>query len=140
MDKHQKVIQEWLDRSEQDYKVACDLFASKPNVYAESIAFHLQQSVEKLFKAVLVQYRQQVPKVHDLEALANTVNGLLPSQSIELEGLETLTVLGIASRYPGISVSLEDLQNAFILCASVRQVLLPCFSELPVSQNEKETP
>lgn len=127
MDKHRRVIQEWLDRAEQDYKVAYDLFAGKSDIYAESIAFHLQQCVEKLLKAMLVKHRQPVPKTHDLETLAEAVNPFLSGQVIHMEGLETLTVLGIASRYPGISVSLDDLRNAFALCEDIRQILLSYF-------------
>lgn len=125
-----KVLQEWLQRSEQDYQVACDLFAKEPEDYAESIAFHLQQCIEKLLKAVLVKHRQHVPKTHDLETLAEAINVLIPPEiKMNTEGLETLTVLGIASRYPGVPVSADDLQNAFQICREARNRLLPFLNE-----------
>ena len=51
-----------------------DLIAAKnvlahPDSYPETIAFHLQQAMEKLLKALLVHSGLDVPRTHDLNYL-----------------------------------------------------------------------
>ena len=61
----------WLERAAEDIRVAKVLLRED---IATQAAFHLQQSVEKVLKALLVAARQDVRKTHDLAALAALVH------------------------------------------------------------------
>jgi HEPN domain-containing protein len=90
--------------------------------------FCAQQCIEKLLKAVLILHKQKVAKVHDLDDLAAQVQTFIPQWNPDWVALEKLSMLGIAARYPGIAVSLTELEQAFMLRTKVRQELLPVFT------------
>lgn len=81
----------------------------------EVICFHLQQSAEKLMKAVLSKNQINYPKVHDLE----TLNNLLIENNIDLhtnpELLVELNDYAVEGRYAIMHEELDSIKEIFTL-------------------------
>jgi HEPN domain-containing protein len=89
----------WLAIGDQDIAAArpC-LSASLP--LAAIAAYHCQQAVEKVAKALLVAAGTPFPKTHELAALSTLAGPLYPALAAMLAALEPITVWGFAYRYP----------------------------------------
>jgi len=89
--------QEWLNYAERDRRIAHLLFS---NAEYEASAFHCQQAVEKLLKAVIVkQSGQRPPHTHELRALLDKIN--LIEIPIELaDQVGNIGAYYIGTRYP----------------------------------------
>ena len=85
----------------------------------EVICFHLQQSAEKLMKAILSKNQIYYPKIHDLETLLN----LLTENSIDLhtnpELLIELNDYAVEGRYAVIQEELVNIKEIFILISDM---------------------
>ena len=68
----------------------------------QSTAFHLQQCVEKSFKAILENNNIRIPKIHNLERIYAMIEEI-DSLSLELNEdiLDQINDVYIDSRYPG---------------------------------------
>ncbi|MBN1115396.1 MAG: HEPN domain-containing protein [Oligoflexia bacterium] len=64
------------------------------------VAFHAQQAVEKVLKAVLEEKNIEILKVHNLVKIYHTIKPLI-SINIDEDMLITLSGLYTDSRYPG---------------------------------------
>lgn len=64
---------EWLRISREDLQSAAYLFEKK---LFRMVCYHAQQTVEKIFKAVLVENEIDIPKVHNLLDLNNAIRRL----------------------------------------------------------------
>ena len=64
------------------------------------VAFHAQQCLEKLFKAVIEEHDIETQKIHKLVTLYGRVEHFL-GMEIDLQMLKTLDALYIEARYPG---------------------------------------
>jgi len=115
----------WIQASEEDLTAVEALLKSKLATGAAS--FHAQQCVEKSFKAVLEQYAQKVPKIHDLDKLLYEVNKHI---TIEVDSviINKLNVLYIESRYPGAfgflpegKPSIEDVQQFYDFAKGIHE-------------------
>ena len=62
------------------------------------VAFHSQQAIEKLFKALIVKNSNNLPKTHDLLKLTQKVKDKI--EITDRKTLEELNELYIDSRYP----------------------------------------
>ena len=89
----------WLAIGDRDIAAArlC-LSASAP--LAAVAAYHCQQAVEKIAKALLVAAGVAFPKTHDLAALSTLAGPRYPALAARLAALEPITVWGFAYRYP----------------------------------------
>ena len=93
-----KLTNEWLKVAKDDLDVIGRIISDKH--LSHVVAFHAQQCIEKVFKAVLEENEIETPKIHNLVTLygmAETIIGL----EIELQMLQTLDSLYIDARYPG---------------------------------------
>ena len=105
----------WLKFARSDFKVKELIFE---NDEIELIfAFHCQQAIEKLLKAILVENDIQPPKIHDLQRLIYLLPEKYKKQLSKYKTeLDTLSMIYIDSRYPSdfvllpnANVSKEDL-------------------------------
>ena len=64
------------------------------------VAFHSQQAIEKVFKAVMEEYEIGFIKTHDLVTLHNAVGGYIDYEP-DLDLLIQINEVYLASRYPG---------------------------------------
>lgn len=81
--------------------------------YGDTCAYHCQQAIEKLLKAVLIEETSKYRKVHDLVGLAADLSLDLPDDQRRLLG--RLTELYIPTRYGDEPVELADgeVQNYY---------------------------
>ncbi len=89
-------VKEWINQSIDELETAKISFESKK--YKAS-AFWCQQSVEKAFKAVMLEKSGKIIKTHDLVFLGKEIN--LPAEL--LKKAKELTQAYIYARYPSIS-------------------------------------
>jgi len=90
--------QQWLDYARTDLR-SCE-----NNIFDDFVtnivAFHAQQAVEKVFKALLTEKEIPVPRVHNLIRLHSLAEQFL-FKSIDLSDLDQLDSIYTSSRYPG---------------------------------------
>lgn len=89
--------QEWLRYAENDRRAATHLYEA---ALYEQAAFHCQQAVEKLLKAIIVQQTQQrPPHTHDLRRLLELITNLAVDEELAAH-ISAVSSLYIATRYP----------------------------------------
>ena len=105
-----ETYKEWIKRAKGSFLVAKKL-AKEEDLYFEDLCFHLQQSVEKAFKGLILFYGGELRKTHDLSVLI----GLL-GQHVEVPDpildVMRLDIYAVETRYPGIydSVTHEEFE------------------------------
>ena len=87
----------WLDSARDDLGVVEEII--NRDDLTHMVAFHCQQAVEKSFKAVLEEYEQAVPRVHDLITLRHQIEKYIRLE-VESDLLNQLNELYIDARYP----------------------------------------
>ncbi|MDP3915003.1 MAG: HEPN domain-containing protein [Bacteroidota bacterium] len=89
---------EWLNAAELDFKSANQLLQDES--LTSVVTFHCQQTIEKLFKAVLVENGKEPQRIHDLLRLYKLVLEFIdPLDDILL--LKIINEAYIDTRYPG---------------------------------------
>ncbi|MDI6721389.1 MAG: HEPN domain-containing protein [Candidatus Aenigmarchaeota archaeon] len=83
----------WINQADEEFDTARINFEAKKYF---SAAFWCQQSVEKAFKALLIQKTSNFPKIHDLTRLAKLLDA--PPKLIEM--CAKINPAYTASRYP----------------------------------------
>ena len=104
-----------LKLAEGDFKTSVDMERSFPDEYAvRSSAYHLQQAVEKVLKAVILYNGETPPFTHDIGRLADQCSKLGISFDNELENIaDTLTLWESKCRYdPYITFTLKKYNAA----------------------------
>jgi len=122
-----ETVQEWLRKANNDFANAKTLLNSKDEQSYDLICFLCQQSIEKLFKGLLIQQGQLIDKIHSLDKLADQLKQCCPNWNLDFEGLKWLSTIGIMSRYPEYDAAKEDVTEAFKLSSSIREQLLQYF-------------
>jgi HEPN domain-containing protein len=90
-----KIVQHWIETSEEDFKTMESLFASKSYNWALFLG-HI--SVEKLLKAVYVKkYQTHAPFIHNLYRLAELCD--LPMTEEQADWLDKVTTFNLNARY-----------------------------------------
>ncbi len=116
-------IQEWLDKADEDWRVAELLIRSGEELTVPCM-FHLQQMLEKLLKALIIARGRHIERTHDLNRLVQQ------SEGREIEGLlnlcDTLTLFAVNGRYPGDlpEVSIRDARLYCTLAEEIGQQLV----------------
>ena len=73
-----KIIQEWLDKADDDFGFAKTNLDDKNAGYFEFVCFHLQQAAEKYLKAFIIAKGLKLEKIHNLIALRKTCAKINP--------------------------------------------------------------
>jgi HEPN domain-containing protein len=94
-----KQVEEWLEYAEIDLRSARKLL--EDDTLTQSAAFHIHQTVEKSFKAIIENFNKKIPKIHDLEKLLEiiTENGL--KFNTNTDPILKINNIYIEARYPG---------------------------------------
>ncbi|MBN2103818.1 HEPN domain-containing protein [bacterium] len=93
-----QITKEWLSAAKDDLIVIEKIIDD--DLLSHVVAFHAQQCIEKVFKAVIEEYEMGLVKVHNLIRLHELVIQHLKIK-IDMSMLEKLDKLYIDSRYPG---------------------------------------
>jgi HEPN domain-containing protein len=79
-----------------------------------------QQASEKFLKAVLEEFGQPVPKIHDLDKLLSRLPATVSMPRSLRRGLLFLTDFAVDTRYPGNTLSKRESASALRWAAKVR--------------------
>jgi HEPN domain-containing protein len=118
---NQKIVDEWMQFAEMDYKTAIYLFETMYPKPFEIICYHCQQAVEKLLKGTLIGEGQQIQRTHDLGILAEQLKAWKAIPDYVLDICDNLTPYGVKIRYPQelyieehhVSKAIEDMKKVF---------------------------
>lgn len=132
----QELIQQWLDKAEQDLQAAIVLL-SEDEPLLGIIGFHAQQAAEKFLKALLVHQQIEFPKHHNLGELLDLVAKFDHSLADALRGVTALNPYGVEIRYPGDlpEMNQADAQEAIKLAQKVREAI---YASLQLSKALKQ--
>lgn len=116
------LTREWVEKAEDDYRVARRERQAKPAVHS-AVCFHAQQCVEKYLKALLQEHEISFHRTHDLEALMKL--GLPVVQALEThrESLQWLTTFAVEVRYPGMKARSRDADRCLQIATSLRTLM-----------------
>ena len=124
---HAKIL---AQKADSDLKV-CEISLQHDGPL-DVVAFHLQQAVEKLLKALLAARTIVYPKTHDLDELMNL---LPPDFSTVLSFRERIsgwTAYAVDIRYEIVAYEKEELHEALATAQSLRETVLGLI--LPISE------
>jgi len=94
-----KIIQEWLQKAEEDLNFARSNLLEGNNYYAQ-ICFHFHQSAEKYLKAYIVSFELEFEKTHNLIQLLTICSSQNASILSIMKECERLNTAYIDTRYP----------------------------------------
>lgn len=111
---------EWVEKAEGDLATATRELRARIRPNYDSACFHAQQMVEKYLKALLQEYKSDIPRTHNLVELLSLClefdRGLVLLEP-DLKGLDGYAV---RIRYPGQSASKADASAALKIARAVR--------------------
>lgn len=119
-----EVVQEWIDKAEADFRTATREFAVSDQPNYDAVCFHTQQCIEKLMKAVLIEFGSTPPKTHDLLQLYRLLCAHAPEWHPEESDLRFLTQAAVGSRYPGDAADYREAEEALRIGTSLHAALL----------------
>lgn len=117
-----QVVGEWVEKAENDLKVAEHILRLGRACPADAVCFHSQQCVEKYLKACLVFKGVEFARTHDIgELTALTSRRIRWTPSAEDQ--RRLTAYATAARYPGVyeDIPLAEARSAVRLARRVRR-------------------
>ncbi|MBN8724995.1 MAG: HEPN domain-containing protein [Acidobacteria bacterium] len=114
---------EWVDKAEGDFVIAQMAWRARKAPNYDAACFHTQQCAEKYLKARLEEAGLPIAKTHNLVALLNQILPIEPSWNVLSMDLNILNAYSVAYRYPGISATKADAQDAIKRCRIVRKVI-----------------
>lgn len=122
MKQKKNLLQQWVEKAENDFKVARHGFRAKQDAFNDAVCFHAQQSGEKFIKAVLTRLGILFPRSHDIGELIE----LLPEWArppIDASESEVLSGYAVDSRYPGLEANLtrRDCSLAINISEKIRK-------------------
>ena len=124
-DVFKKQAGEWFERGRHDIETAQLLYDERG--YTDSIAYHIQQALEKYLKGYLVLHGKKPPRIHELDTLLNRIAAFDDSLIDFLDLCEKGSRYYIEDRYPpGPPVEYEyeeikhDLDRAWELIKKIR--------------------
>lgn len=117
------VVAEWVNKAQGDLDVAEREFAYQGHRNFDAVAFHAQQAVEKLMKAVLTKRGTTPPKTHDLEVLANQLAALGVGPVAAPVDLVRLSLAAVNARYPGCAITEAAAADLLRMAKSIWPVL-----------------
>lgn len=112
---------EWVEKAEADFNSAGREYRARKNPNFDAACFFAQQSIEKYFKARLVEAVILFPKTHDLDVLLDLIVPLEPLWEAFRSGVSDLTSFAVAFRYPGESATKDMARLAVANAKQIRE-------------------
>lgn len=114
---------EWVDRAEADFAAARILRRSRKKHSRDLVCFHLQQRVEKYFKARLEHAGVPFPRTHDLERLLGLALDVEPLWAPLRRAVANLTDYAVEARYPGRTTTPAEATSLLRATEHIRDVI-----------------
>lgn len=112
--------QAWVDKAEEDYKLAqLSLRRKLPLTYGAT--YHAQQCGEKYLKALLVDRGLIPPRTHDLVALSNQCVYAGIMIPVSTADQQRLSDYAMQSRYPGNDPTVDEAKDALSIAKAIRK-------------------
>jgi HEPN domain-containing protein len=99
MSENNKHVLDWIEKADHDLGSAKLIFLHIPD-YFDTIAFHCQQAVEKYLKAILVNYKIEFQRTHNLVYLLDILSGRFEIDESKYDKAIILNGLSVQIRYP----------------------------------------
>lgn len=112
---------EWINKAEADFISTGREYRARKNPNYDAACFFAQQSVEKYFKARLVEAGISFPKTHDLETLLDLLIPFEPLWEAFRSNLSELTSYAVSFRYPGESATRDMAKLAVTNVTRIRK-------------------
>lgn len=110
----------WLAKADEDIRMSGLALAADPPL-VDPAAYHCQQAVEKIIKALLVAAAIKVPRSHDIELLAGLAAPAYPALEQRMLSFSHLTEWLTATRYPDLGGGLgEEIGDVADMLATVK--------------------
>ena len=102
---------EWFKRAVGSFLIAKKL-AKEEGLYFEDLCFHLQQSVEKALKGLILFYGGEFRKTHDSSVLIGLLEQYVEVPESILDVMR-LDIYAVETRYPGVydDVTREEFET-----------------------------
>lgn len=123
--------QEWIDKAEGDFVTAQMSYRARKQPNYDAACYHAQQCAEKYLKARLEEAGLVIPRTHNLYALLTLVSPLEPTWQSLSTDLNVLNAFAVAYRYPGVTATKLDAQDAVKRCRKIRRIIRSSFA-LPI--------
>jgi len=114
-------IKDWIEKADHDLGSAKVIYLHLPD-YFDTIAFHCQQAVEKYIKAVLVFYKIEFQRSHDLIYLLELLSRKIEINESWYRQAVSLNAFGVQIRYPNktIHLSKDEIETAIRISEDFR--------------------
>jgi len=115
-----ELTKEWMEKAENDFDSANILLHIAEIPVPDTAAFHCQQCAEKYLKAFLQERRIRFKYTHSLILLLDLC--LTQDKSFDElhDDLAQLENYSVATRYPGVTISLEIAEEGFRVVERIR--------------------
>jgi HEPN domain-containing protein len=129
-----ELLQQWLDKANDDLRIAEHLITMYHPTPSEIICFHCQQSAEKYLKGFLFINDIEPPKTHDLNELLGMCSEINSNFSVLSSKMGKLTDYAVTSRYPNeLRVTSDDARIAIKYAKDVEEFALKVIDEFKSS-------
>ncbi len=112
-----------LKKARTDFSAAETLYAEiisgNQELDFEVVYFHLQQSAEKTFKALLSRHKINYPKIHDLDTLLSMILDQGINFQVNSDLLTVLNDYAVDGRYSIFNDYVENLDHYFSLVSGI---------------------
>ena len=142
--KNESDVKEWLRYADMDILSANHLNEIQYPKPLEIICYHCQQAAEKMLKALILAYDEELQKTHDLGLLVDELSEFVTFSEDILNAADSLTPYGVKIRYPQelnikeyhVSKALSDMKTLYDFVASkIKELQTPISIE--ESNNDK---
>jgi len=122
---------EWIEKAEEDFVAATNAVRPRKHTLFNTACFHAQQCAEKYLKAKLHDSGQTVDKTHNLLDLLKQALLVEPTWNSLRPDLAVLNWFAVDYRYPGLTATKLQAQDAVKRCRAIRRFIRQSFG-LPV--------
>ena len=138
MSLEEEILQQWLDKGEEELRSAEYLSTMHYPTPDETICYLCQQSAEKYLKGFLFSQDIEPEKTHDLEYLLEICQKFNAEFSSLSSKVYILTGYAVLPRYPNeLGITNEDMKNAISNAKSIQEFVIKLIKE---SANENLKP
>ncbi|PKN76910.1 MAG: DNA-binding protein [Deltaproteobacteria bacterium HGW-Deltaproteobacteria-10] len=120
-----EVVRLWIKKADHDLQnIANNLSAI--DIPTDTLCFHAQQAIEKIFKGLLVAHGMPISKTHDLSKLLTDISQIAPELLAYEDELEEISEYSVSARYPDAlyEPSLDETRSAYETAKEIRALVL----------------
>ena len=120
-----ELVRQWFELAQADLESARHLLQHDPPLLRPS-CFHLQQTIEKALKGILLLNDQRPPRTHNLADLFGLCERWLPGVLLHEPDCEWLTGCAVELRYPDTetTITLDAANRGLAATEAVFQYVL----------------